>query len=349
MTINFVSIDSDFCGLCGTILALPPNAPADVSCKVCNTRWHVKEKKDHLVCRVEKIYERTVADTDGIEQEESVDSVVEHVCTKCGHNKATYSTMQTRSADEGQTMSRGSSAGFDRHITIFSPEGRVYQVEYAFKAINSTNLTAVAVKGKDTSVIAVQKRVPDGLIVADTVTSVYQLTPTIGCVAIGLIPDAKFQVRRAQSEAASWKYKNGYDMPCELLAKKMADLNQYYTQNAEMRSLGCALIMIAYDDEDGPVVFRVDPAGYYRGMKGVSVGVKQVAATSFLEKKIKKKADLSGAEAIELALEALQTSLGIDVRAKDLEVAVITKENKKFSKLTGEQVEHHLNQIANRD
>ncbi|CAB3397755.1 unnamed protein product [Caenorhabditis bovis] len=244
-------------------------------------------------------------------------------------------------------MSRGSSAGFDRHITIFSPEGRVYQVEYAFKAINSTNLTAVAVKGKDTAVIAVQKRVPDSLIVADTVTSVYQISPTVGCCAIGMIPDAKYQIKRAQYEAANWKYTHGYDMPCEQLAKKMADLNQYYTQNAEMRSLGCALVFISYDDEDGPVVYRVDPAGYYRGLKGVSVGVKQVAATSFLEKKIKKKADLSKNEAIELAIEGLQTALGVDVRSKDIEVVIVTKENTK--KLTNDQVEHHLNQIANRD
>ncbi|EGT34039.1 CBN-PAS-1 protein [Caenorhabditis brenneri] len=168
-------------------------------------------------------------------------------------------------------MSRGSSAGFDRHITIFSPEGRVYQVEYAFKAINSTNLTAVAVKGVDTAVIAIQKRVPD------------------------------------------------------------------------------TLLFISYDDEKGPEVYRVDPAGYYRGMKGVAVGVKQVPATSFLEKKIKKKADLTSTESIELAIEALQSSLGIDVRSKDLEVVVVSKDNTKFTKLTNDQVEHHLNQIANRD
>ncbi|CAI4224305.1 unnamed protein product [Auanema sp. JU1783] len=246
-------------------------------------------------------------------------------------------------------MSRGSSAGFDRHITIFSPEGRVYQVEYAFKAISSTNLTAVAVKGVDTAVIAVQKRVPDGLIVADSVSSVHHLSPTVGCCVVGMIPDGKFQVYRAQSEASEFKYKNGYDMPCELLAKRMADKNQYYTQNAEMRSLGCALLMISYDDEDGPCVFRVDPAGFYRGMKAVAVGVKQTPAISFLEKKIKKKSDYSKDEAIELALEALQTSLGIEIRAKDVEVLVVTETQRKCTQLTNDQVESHLNAIANRD
>jgi 20S proteasome subunit alpha 1 len=246
-------------------------------------------------------------------------------------------------------MSRGSSAGFDRHITIFSPEGRVYQVEYAFKAVNSTNLTAIGVKGTDSAVIAVQKRVPDRLVIADSVTSVYQLTPTIGCAMIGIIPDSKFQVRRAQIEAAGWKYENGYNMPAEHLARRMADLNQYYTQNAEMRSLGTTMLLLSYDPEDGPQIFRVDPAGYYRGMRGVAVGVKQQSANGFLEKKFKKRIDYTTEETIELALESLQTALSGDLKSTEVEVVVVTKDDPSIRKLTTDEIDARLNAIAERD
>merc|ERR1712010_333847 len=81
--------------------------------------------------------------------------------------------------------SGGSSAGYDRHITIFSPEGRLYQVEYAMKAVKHTQLTAVAVKGIDSVVVVCQKKVPDKMLDPTKITSLYKISDNVGSCIIG--------------------------------------------------------------------------------------------------------------------------------------------------------------------
>eukprot|EP00873_Tetraselmis_striata_P006243 jgi/Tetstr1/426507/TSEL_016806.t1 len=246
-------------------------------------------------------------------------------------------------------MSRGGS-GYDRHITIFSPEGRLFQVEYAFKAAKSAGITSIAVRGKDSVCMVTQKKVPDKLLDPTSITHMFDITKNVGMLVTGLMPDAKSLVQKARQTAAEFRFKFGYEIPVDYLAKRMADQAQVYTQHAYMRPMGVVSILCAIDEERGPLLFKVDPAGYYVGYKATSAGAKDQEATNFLEKKLKNDPEFIFEETVQTAISALQSVLSEDFKAAEVEVAVVRSgDNTRFRVLTNEEVDEHLTAISERD
>lgn len=241
------------------------------------------------------------------------------------------------------------SAGFDRHITIFSPEGRLYQVEYAFKAVTAANITALGITGKDSVVLISQKKVPDKLLDAKTVSYMFKITKTVGMLATGSIADARSLAMRAKSEAAEFNYKYGYPIPVDVLAKRMANNSQIYTQRAYMRPFGAVATFASFDDEKGPLLYKTDPAGYYVGSKAVAVGPKQDEATTALEKKYKNKEYLKGdpVKLVETAIVTLSNVLGSEFKKDDIEIGVAVDGD--FKILSSDEIEERLVSIAEQD
>lgn len=223
-------------------------------------------------------------------------------------------------------------------------------MEYAFKAVKSSGNTSIGVRGKDCVCVVTQKKVPDKLIDPTSVTHIYKLTPKIGMLVTGMSADARDVVQEARVIAANFRLNFGYDIPVDYLAKQVADKAQVKTQHASMRPLGVVSILCGIDDEFGPQLFKVDPAGYYVGYKACSAGAKDTEATNILEKKLKGEASFEYEECVRTAIGALQNVLSEEFKATEIEVGVARADKGGlFETISVEEVEEHLTAISERD
>ena len=164
-----------------------------------------------------------------------------------------------------------------------------------------------------------------------------------------MIADCKAQIQRLRYEAADFKYKFGYAIPVHVLAKRIADVAQVNTQSASMRPLATVCILIGVDDEKGPQVFKVDCAGHYLPFFGTASGSKEQEAVNFLEKKVEDANSYSADETVRTAIMCLGSVLGSDFRGSEIEVALVEGKDGLFTKLTEEEIDAHLNAIADAD
>lgn len=248
-------------------------------------------------------------------------------------------------------MSRDS--GYDRFLTIFSPEGHLYQIEYAKAAVVNASgyggaTTAVGVRGKDCVVLVCQKKVSDRLIDPSSVTRLFNLTPKLGAVVVGMIADGRSVISQARQEVAQFEYKNGYPMPASMIAKRMADLAQVNTQHAGRRTMATD-IMIVSVDEGNPQLYKIDPAGFYFAYKATACGASNQEAVSILEKKLEKNSELDFKDAVQTAIMALQETVSADFKSEEIEVGVIERPGADFRKLDVKEIDVALDAIKERD
>ena len=126
-------------------------------------------------------------------------------------------------------------------------------------------MTTVAVRGTDCVVVCTQKKVPDKLIVKDSVTNIFKINDNIGVIVTGSVTDAKSMITYYRMYAAQFKFKYGYHIPVHVLAKKAAERNQLATQFVGLRSMRCVFTFVGIDEEKGPQVYKVDPSGFCMG------------------------------------------------------------------------------------
>ena len=193
--------------------------------------------------------------------------------------------------------------GYDRAITVFSPDGRLYQVEYAIETVRRGTI-AVGIKCKEGIVIAVEEK-PRKLQISDVAQKVFQIDDHVGVAAAGYIPDARSQVDNARFFSQSNKMIYDEAVEVETIAKHLADQCQQYTQYAGVRPYGVALILGGVVN-DTPQLFLTDPSGTYISYDAIAIGSGSDQVTDFLEKTYK--SDLSIEDASALAAAGIYLS-----------------------------------------
>ena len=190
--------------------------------------------------------------------------------------------------------------GYDRAITVFSPDGRLYQVEYAIETVRRGTI-AIGIKCKEGIIIAVEEK-PRKLQISDTAQKIFQIDDHVGVAAAGYIPDARSQVDNARFFSQSNKLIYNEAVEVETIAKHLADQCQQYTQYAGVRPYGVALILGGVTNNT-PHLYLTDPSGTYISYDAIAIGSGSEQVTDFLEKNYKD--DLSLEDATTLAVAGI--------------------------------------------
>ena len=231
------------------------------------------------------------------------------------------------------------SMGYDRAITIFSPDGRLYQVEYAFEAVRR-GYTSIGIRCKEGVVLAVENKKQYPL--AEPFEKIQKIDEHIGLTFAGLASDARVLIDRARIYAQIHRLIYDEPIPVETLARRICDIKQAFTQHGGVRPFGVAFL-IAGVDSTGPKLVQTDPQGSYLSLYAHAIGSGGETALSMLERMYRE--DLTLEEALLLALHILDKTIEGGAKKDVVEAGYVDVKTKRFRKLTISELEKYLQKM----
>ena len=212
-----------------------------------------------------------------------------------------------------------SGRGYDHGITTFSPDGRLFQVEYARESVKRGTTTA-GLKYRDGVILVVDKRISSRLIIPESIEKVYKIDDHIGFATSGLVADARQLVERARVQCQINRITYSASIPVDTMAKRICDFKQSFTQYGGSRPFGTALLIAGVDD-NGLHLYETDPSGAYQSYHAGAIGRGRAVVIEHFEKNWKQNLTMNAA--IKLGLEALRESLESELNRDAVEIAVI--------------------------
>ena len=226
---------------------------------------------------------------------------------------------------------------YDRAITVFSPDGRLFQVEYAREAVKR-GTTTVGIKYKTGVVLIVDKRVTSNLVEPDSIEKIFEIDEHIGCATSGLVADARALIDRARLDAQINQITYNEKIQVKTLVKRICDFKQTYTQYGGVRPFGTALLIAGVDDT-GARLFSTDPSGALMEYKASSEGAGRNGAIDHFENNYKE--GLSMDDGIELGIKALHKGTEGKLNPDAVEIGVVDK-NFKFHILSHDKTKDYV-------
>jgi proteasome alpha subunit len=232
-----------------------------------------------------------------------------------------------------------SGRGYDHGITTFSPDGRLFQVEYARESVKR-GTTTVGLKYRGGVLLIVDKRIASRLIIPESIDKVYKIDDHIGFATSGLVADARQLVARARAECQINRITYSDKVPVDILTKKICNFKQSFTQYGGTRPFGTALLIAGVDD-NGIHLYETDPSGAYQSYHAGAVGRGRNSVVEYFESKWRK--NMTQNAAIKLGLEALRSSLDGDLNKNAVQIAVLNKDG--FRLMDREETIGHIDKL----